>query len=95
MKRTAKARTKAPQKPARPKTSKASRLAMLREVTPLYIALAVVDKRPSLDADGVEGESIWVEFARDYLRELPKADRQLCLQRGSVIINLMTAWGGE
>jgi hypothetical protein len=90
MKRTAKARAKAP------KASKGHPfVATFRETTPLLLALAVVDERDSVDAKGNVIESIWLTMAKDQLSHLSKIEGADCLEQAEMLLALMTAWRGE
>jgi hypothetical protein len=90
MKRTAKARAKAP-KPSKTHPF----VATFRETTPLLLSLAVVDERDSVDAEGNVIESIWLTMAKDQLSYLSKIERDTCLEQAEMLLALMTGWRRE
>lgn len=90
MKRTSKAKTTRPSRKTTGATSKAAPhkfVHIFRDTAPLLMALAVVDLRPSDDAD--DFGSVWQSMAEQQLGWLSSKDRKACFERAEMILALM------
>lgn len=89
MKRTSKAKTTRTTRKTTGATSKAAphKFAhIFRDTAPLLMALAVVDVRPTDDADY---GSVWQSMAEQQLGWLSSKDRKACFERAEMILALM------